>query len=101
MSRAVLADVTGAGFGEATATNVSEKTTSVAWALVRHGTVASTGATTISAGFTVSLGQLLNGRAKLKGATLVLTGTTPSIVVNAILNTTPVGVTMAAPLDGG
>lgn len=100
-SRTVLADVTGAGFGEATATNATDKSTNLSWTLERHGAVTSTGTTAISAGYTVSLGQLLNGRAKLTGATLVLTATTPSLVVNAILNTTPSGVTMAAALDGG
>jgi len=100
-SRVVLADVTGAGFGEATLTNATDKSTDVTWTLLRHGALASTGATSVSAGHTVSLGQLLNGRAKLTSATLILTGTTPSLVVNAILNTTPVGVTMAAALNGG
>ncbi len=101
VARAVLVDVTGNGFGQATATNATDKSTNVTWTLLRHGAVTSTGTTSISAGYTVSLGQLLNGRAKLTGATLVLASTTPALVVNAILNTTPVGVTMAAALDGG
>jgi hypothetical protein len=100
-SRVVLADVTGAGYGEATVTNATIVTTDVKWALIHHGVVASTGSTTLGAGGTISLGQLLGGRDKLKGATLLLSSATRALVVDAILNTTPGGVTLAAALNGG
>jgi hypothetical protein len=100
-SRVVLADVTGAGYGEATLTNATIAPTDVKWTLIHHAVVASTGSTTLGAGGTISLGQLLGGRDKLKGATLVLSSATPSLVVDAILNTTPAGVTLATSLNGG
>jgi hypothetical protein len=101
VSRAVLSDVTGAGFAQATVTNVSIASTTVTWALLHHEVIASTGLTPLGAGGTISLGQLLGGRAKLQGATVVLTSATPVLVVNAILPTSPVGVTMAVALNGG
>jgi hypothetical protein len=101
MLRAVLSDVTGAGFAQATVTNISSASTTVTWALVHHGAIASTGLAPLGAGGTISLGQLLGGRAKLQGATVVLTSATPALVVSAILPTSPTGVTMAAPLNGG
>ena len=100
-SRVVLADVTGAGYGEATLTNATIATTDVKWTLIHRGAVASTGSTTLGAGGTISLGQLLGGRDKLQGATLVLSSATPALVVDAILKTTPGGVTLAAALNGG
>ena len=104
VSRAVLSDVTGGGFAQATVTNASSASsasTTVTWALLHHGVIASTGLTPLGAGRTISLGQVLGGRAKLQGSTVVLTSATPVLVVNAILTTSPVGVTMAAPLNGG
>jgi hypothetical protein len=101
VSRAVLSDVTGAGFAQAVVTNDSVASTTVTWALLRHGAITSTGLTPLGAGQTISLGQVLGGRAKLQGATLVLSSATPVLVVNAILPTSPFGVTLAAPLDGG
>ncbi|NNN08837.1 MAG: hypothetical protein HKL85_06535 [Acidimicrobiaceae bacterium] len=101
MSRAVLSDVTGGGFAQATVTNTSNAPTTVTWALLHHGSINSTGLTPLGAGQTVSLGQALGGRAKLQGATLVLTSATPVLAVNAILTTFPYGVTMAASLNGG
>ena len=101
VARAILADVTGGGFGEATATNATGAVATFAWTLIHHGVVTSTGSTSIRAGRTISLGQLLGGRAKLRGSTLVLTSSTPALVVDAILNTTPIGLTLASPLNGG
>jgi hypothetical protein len=101
VSRAVLSDVTGAGFAQATVTNTSSASTTVTWALVHHGAIASTGLAPLGAGGTISIGQLLGGRAKLQGATVVLTSATPALVVSAILPSSPTGVTMAAALNGG
>ncbi len=101
VSRAILSDVTGAGFARATVSNDASAATTMTWALVRHGAITSTGLTPLGAGAAVSLGQVVGGRAKLQGATLVLTSATPVLVVNAILPTSPMGVTLAAPLNGG
>ena len=101
VSRAVLSDVTGAGFARATVSNTSDASTTLTWALLRRGTIASIGLTPLGAGGSISLGQVVGGRSKLQGATLVLTSATPVLVVNAILPTTPYGVTLAAPLNGG
>ena len=101
VARAVLADVTGTGFSQANVSNASGASTTVTWALLRHGAVASTGLTPLGAGASISLGQLLGGRAKLQGASLVLTSATPALVVDAILSTRPNGVTLAAALNGG
>ncbi len=101
VSRAILSDVTGAGFAQATVTNDSTAATTVTWALVHHGAILSTGLAPLGAGQTISLGQAVGGRAKLRGATLVLTSATPVLVVNAILPSSPYGVTMAAALNGG
>jgi hypothetical protein len=101
VARAVLSDVTGGGFGEATLTNASAATTTVSWTLLHHGKVTSTGSTSVGAGDTISLGVLLGGRSKLRGSTLVVASATPAMVVNAILSTSPVGVTLASALNGG
>lgn len=101
VARAVLADVTGAGFGEATLTNARAKTTSVSWTLIHDNRVEVTGALSLGGGATVSLGQLVGGRAKLRGATFVATTRKAALVVDAILNTSPIGLTLAAPLNGG
>ncbi len=101
VSRAILSDVTGAGFAQATVTNDSTVATTVTWALVHHGTIVATGLAPLGARQTISLGQTLGGRAKLQGSTLVLTSATPVLVVNATLPTSPYGVTMAAALNGG
>ena len=101
LARVILADVTGQGFAEATVTNDSKTATTLTWALVGGGAVISTGLAPLATGATVSLGQTVGGRAKLRGTTLVLTSATPALVVNAILPTSPYGVTMAAPLNGG
>ena len=101
VARAVLSDVTGGGFGEATLTNASAATTTVSWTLLHHGKVTSTGSTSVGAGDTISLGVLLGGRSKLRGSTLVVASATPALVVNAILSTSPVGVTLASALNGG
>ena len=101
VSRAVLSDVTGGGFARATVTNASLMDTNLAWDLVRHGVLSATGHATLGASENLSLGQLIGGRAKLQGATLILTSSSAVLVVNAILNTSPGGVTMAAALNGG
>lgn len=101
VSRAVLADVTGGGFSRAVVTNTSSAKVVVAWTL-RHGaTLTSSGTTTLGARGTASLGQLLGGRTKLRGSTLVLTSATVSMVVSATLSTSPAGVTLTPALDGG
>jgi len=101
VARAILSDVTGGGFAEATLTNATKAATNVAWTLLHRGSVTSTGTTTVGPGGTVSIGALLHGRAKLQGSTLVMVSPTAALVVNAILNTSPVGVTLAAALNGG
>jgi hypothetical protein len=101
VSRAVLADVTGNGFGEATVTNATGAATRFAWTLIRRGAVISRGKQTLGSANTLSLGQMLGGRAKLLGSTLILSDPTPALVLNAMLNTSPIGLTLAAPLDGG
>jgi hypothetical protein len=101
VARAILADVTGGGFGEATLTNASDATRSVNWTLIHNNKVTVTGALSLGVGGTISLGQLVGGKAKLRGATFVATTSTPALVVNAILNTTPIGLTSAAALNGG
>ena len=101
VARAILSDVTGGGFGEATLTNASAGTSEVGWILLHHGAITATGTTSVAAGDTISLGVLLHGRAKLQGSTLVMTSPTAALVVNAILSTSPGGVTLASALHGG
>ena len=101
VSRAILADVSGAGFAQATFTNASQRATRVTWKLIRHGAVTASGTSPLDKGVTLSWGQVLGGRSKLRGATLIATSPVADLVMNATLNTTPAGVTMAAPLDGG
>jgi Family of unknown function (DUF5719) len=101
VSRAVLSDVTGGGFGEATATNATRSAVTVEWTLIRHGALTSSGSAFLGGGGTISLGQLLGGRARLQGSTLILATPTPALVVSAILNSSPVGLTLVPALDGG
>jgi hypothetical protein len=100
-ARVVLADVTGRGFDRAVVTNVAPTATEVSWVLRRRGSLASTGTTSLGANATKSLAVLVGGRAKLTGATLVLTGLAPTLVVSATLVTTPPGVTLTSGLNGG
>ena len=100
-SRPVLVDVTGRGFAQATLTNASRTTATATWTLIRHGAVVATNSTQVTAGATVSLGQLVGGRQRLEGATLVVTGTSTAWVVNAILFTSPTGTTVVSALNGG
>jgi hypothetical protein len=101
VARAVLSDITGGGFAEATATNATRSAVTVAWTLIRHGAPTSSGSTPLGAGGTISLGQLLGGRARLQGSTLILASPTPALVVSAILNSSPAGLTLVPALDGG
>ena len=101
VSRAVLADVTGGGFDRAVLTNVSDATTEVSWTLRHHGTLTSSGTTSLASGASASLGVLLGGRQKLQGSTLVLASATPSLVVSATLSTSPAGVVLTSGLNGG
>ena len=101
VSRAVLADVTGGGFDRAVLTNVAARSTKVSWTLRHHGTLTSSGTTSLAAGASASLGVLVGGRQKLQGSTLVLTSATPSLVVSATLSTSPAGVVLTSGLDGG
>ena len=101
VARAVLADVTGGGFDRAMVTNVAHATSQVSWTLRHQGTLTSSGTTTLSPGYSASLGVLVGGRAKLRGSTLVLTSASDSMVVIATLSTSPAGVTLTSALDGG
>ncbi len=101
VARAVLSDVTGGGFGEATMTNASAAATTVTWSLLHHGALSASGVTTVEPRTTVSIGALVHGRTKLRGSTLIMTSPTSSLVVNAILTTSPAGVTLASALNGG
>ena len=101
LARAVLADVTGAGFAQAAVSNASGATVDLGWSLVHHNAVVATGVATLGVRGTLSLGQLVGGRARLQGATLVLTSATPALVVSAILPTSPAGVTLTGALNGG
>ena len=100
-ARVVLADVTGGGFDRAVVTNVASTATEVSWVLRRRGALASTGTTSLGANATKSLAVLVGGRAKLTGATMVLTGLAPTLVVSATLVTRPPGVTLTTGLNGG
>ena len=101
LQRPVLADVTGRGFAQATLTNVGRATSIATWSLIRQGRVVSTGSTQVTAGASVSLGQLLGGRDHLRGATLVISGTSATWSVSATLETSPAGQILAPALNGG
>ncbi len=100
-SRPVLADVTGGGYAQATLTNASAVTATATWTLISHGAVLATNSTQVTPGTTVSLGELVGGRQRLAGATLVVTGSTSAWVVNAALVTSPPGTMLATALNGG
>jgi hypothetical protein len=97
----LVADFSGRGFDAATVTNTSPKPVTVTFATMATGTRTSVKASTqLAGGATESILGLFSGLTTLKGNTLFVTSSKPSLVVATTLPTTPVGVIVVAPLDG-
>lgn len=98
----LIADFSGEGFDAATVTNTSAHVITVTFAtLVGSGQHGATGSTQLSAGATHDILSLFSGVSTLKGATLLVAGSKASLVVTTTLPTSPIGMTVVAPLHGG
>ena len=97
----LIADFSGKGFDAATVTNTSSKTITVRFTtIVAKGGQSASGSAQLSGGATQDILALFSGVSTLKGATLLVTSSRPSLVVATTLPTTPAGTTIVAPLDG-
>jgi hypothetical protein len=97
----LIADFSGRGFDAATVTNTSSKTLTVHFTtIVAEGQQSASGSAQLGGGSTQEILALFSGVRTLKGATLLVTSSKPSLVVTTTLATTPVGTTIVVPLDG-
>ncbi len=97
----LIADFSGKGFDAATVTNTSSKAITVRFTtIVRRGQQSVSSSTQLGAHATESILGLFSGLTTLKDATLLITGSKPSLVVTTTLPTSPIGTTVVAPLDG-
>jgi hypothetical protein len=97
----LIADFSGKGFDASTVTNTSSKALTVTFSsLVGAGQHGATSSTQLDADSTENILSLFSGLTSLKGVTLLITSSKPTLVVTTTLPTTPAGTTVVAPLDG-
>lgn len=97
----LIADFSGKGYDAATVTNTSTTPIKVTFTtLVATGATSSTGSSELSGGSTQEILKVFKGLTSLKGATLLITSSRPTLVVTTTLPTTPAGIVVVSPLDG-
>jgi hypothetical protein len=98
----IIADFAGKGFDVADVTNTSTSTLKVTFTNIpgRGGTKTS-GQVEVAPGATEGILSVFSGLSTLKAKTLLVTGSRSSLLVTLTLPTTPAGVVVVSPLDGG
>jgi hypothetical protein len=98
----IIADFAGKGFDVADVTNTSKSSLKVTFTTIPgQGGQKATGHVLVAAGATQSILGVFSGLSTLRAQTLLVTGSRSTLLVTLTLPTTPVGVSVVAPLDGG
>jgi hypothetical protein len=98
----IVADFAGKGFDAADVTNTSSRALKVTFTTIpTPGERKSTGSVQLSGNTTQSILSVFSGLSTLKGQALLITGSRASLLVSLTLPTTPKGVVVVSPLDGG
>ncbi len=99
----VVADFAGVGFDAADVTNISTKTLKVTFTTIPNpGEQKQTGSVDLAPLSSESILSVFSGVTSLTGETLLVTSSSnASLVVTLTLPTTPAGVSVVSPLDGG
>ena len=95
----IISDFSGRGFDAATLTNTSKKSIKVTFTVIGRGKSGTSVSTEISGSSTSAVLGLFAGLSTLKGHTLMITSSKPSLVVSTTLPSKPVGITVVNPLD--
>jgi hypothetical protein len=97
----LIADFSGKGFNAATVTNTSSSAMTVTFTtVVSAGQHAVSSTAQLSTDSTRNILSLFSSLGTLRGKTLLITSSRPSLVVTTTLPTSPIGTTVVAPLDG-
>jgi len=99
----VVADFAGVGYDAADVTNILNKTLKVTFTTIPNpGERSDTGSTELAQHSTESILSVFSGVSSLKGQTLLVTASSrSSLLVTLTLPSTPSGVSVVSPLDGG
>ncbi len=99
----VVADFAGVGYDVADVSNTSSKTLKVSFATIpRSGEQKSTGSVQLGPLTTESILSVFSGVSSLTGQSVLVTASShSSLLVTLTLPSTPTGVTVVSPLDGG
>jgi len=99
----VVADFAGVGYDAADVTNILNKTLKVTFTTIPNpGERSDTGSTELAPHSTESILSVFSGVSSLKGQTLLVTASSrSSLLVTLTLPSTPSGVSVVSPLDGG
>jgi Family of unknown function (DUF5719) len=98
----LLSDFSGRGFNSATITNTSSRTLKVTLATVAGpGPPGLTREVELGADATANVLGALTGVSSLRGVSVLVTASRPSLIVSATLPSTPRGVEVVSALDGG
>ena len=98
----IIADFSGQGFDVADVTNTSDSSLTVNFATIPPpGGHKASGHAQLAAGTTESILSVFSGLSTLTSQTLLVSASRPSLLVTLTLPTTPAGVSVVSPLDGG
>ncbi len=98
----LLADFAGKGFDAATVTNTSSRTITVTFTTVpNEGQVSVSSSVRLAGNTTSDILGLFSGITTFSATTVLVTASRPLLLVTTTLPTTPKGVTVISPLDGG
>ncbi|MFZ1061996.1 MAG: DUF5719 family protein [Acidimicrobiales bacterium] len=98
----IVADFAGRGYDAADVTNTSTSTLKVTFTSIPGpGENKASGQVQVAPGATDDILSVFSGLDTLKAKTLLITGSRSSLLVTLTLPTTPSGVVVVAPLDGG
>jgi hypothetical protein len=98
----IIADFAGKGFDAADVTNASTRSLKVTFTTIPNpGEQKASGSVLLPPGSTQSILSVFSGITTLKNQALLVTSSRPTLVVTLTLPTTPAGIAVVAPLDGG
>jgi len=94
----IISDFSGQGFDAATLTNTSKSSIKVTFTVVGSA-AAATASTQLNGSTTTDLLGVFSGLSTLKGQTLMITSSRPTLVVSTTLPSKPAGITVVNPLE--
>lgn len=96
----IVSDFSGQGFDAATVTNTSKKPIKVTFSVLGgNGSTIASSSTQLQGSLTQDILRAFSGLSTLKGHSLMITSSTPSLVVSTTLPSRPAGIVVVNPLD--